>query len=84
VIVVDNWFNSPELVDYCKAKGMGLLGTVQPRRAKLPKSMAGSVAKDKDDRGTSWELHKDGVTVTTWVDRKVVRLLSLMPIGRCV
>ena len=82
----DNFFSSPELVQYLSSKGIWALGTLNVNRSRnclLPSE------KDLSGRGSSEESMNDkkSVVVTSWYDNKRVLMISnfvgKQPVGKC-
>lgn len=84
----DNFFSSPELMEYLASQGFWALATLNPNRSRkcpLPKEKE----LKKFGRGASTQnVNKGGsVVVTSWYDSKRVLMISnfvgKMPVGKC-
>lgn len=71
-LIMDNYYNSPELYDILLSKRTDAYGTLRKDRKGLPGNF--SKIKLKKDQAVCWE--KEGLLVMKWHDKKVVSLIS--------
>lgn len=73
-VYFDNYFTSPDLIDYLYKKGIYAAGTVRVDRKYMPKEFSKSINLLK--RGEYEYITSDNVVLYKWMDRKLVFLLS--------
>ena len=79
ILALDNWYTSVEVVKYCLALGIHVVGTVRVNRKGLPRQGIFSTKKNAQARGSMQCFVKDDIYFTAWQDNKPVHLLSTWP-----
>lgn len=77
MLVVDNWYTSPELFIVLKELGTNALGTVRTNRKLLPADFSSS--KPKKGEVLAWK-NDEGLLATKWNDanKKSVKIVSML------
>ena len=72
ILVFDNFFNNPDVMQQLKSWGISAVGTVRKNRVGLPKKMAITL-----DRGSfDYRQSSTGLFYVKWMDTKAVHFLS--------
>ena len=85
-VFTDNFYSSPELFLTLEDKKIHACGTVRNTRKGLPKDIMDKKnrAVKALERGQSLFRQKGDLVAVTWQDRKVVHLISTVPVGVAV
>lgn len=71
-VFFDNFFNSVDLLDYLKKKGIGGCGTIRANRKYLPRFDASGMKRGD----FQFKVKPNGVAATCWKDKRVVLMCS--------
>lgn len=72
-VYFDNFFNSIDLLEFLKKKGILACGTMQANRKHLPKFQSDKTMSTGDSQ---WRWKKNGVSVPLWKDKRAVMVAS--------